>query len=174
MKYDVRWFFPLLLMLAATGCDFSVGGGGIMLEGKPAPPVKTAKLSDVGGDMARLTSYRYPDPGMYRYSFDEALNMGKPIVMEFATPAHCTQCDQQLQLLKVMMRKYGDKLIFLHMDQYYNPQAYDAFQVRGEPWTFLIDAHKTVVRVFPGRTLYSEIDPLLAKLTGAAEKTGKK
>ncbi len=157
----------LAALLAACDGDFSVGGGGVMLEGKPAPAVHTAKLSDVGGDMSKLTSYRYPDPGMYRYSFDEALKLHKPIVLEFATPAHCTQCDQQLQLLKVLMKKYGDKVVFLHMDQYYNPQAYTAFQVRGEPWTFIVDAKGTVVRVFPGRTLYQELDPELAKLTGA-------
>ncbi len=155
----------LALALAGCGGDFSVGGGGVMLEGKPAPAVHTAKLSDVGGDMAKLTSYRYPDPGMYRYSFDEALGLHKPIVLEFATPAHCTQCDQQLQLLKVLMKKYGDKVIFLHMDQYYNPQAYTAFQVRGEPWTFVVDASGKVERVFPGRTLYQELDPVLAHLT---------
>lgn len=156
------------LVALAAGCDgdFSVGGGGVMLEGKPAPKVHTAKLSDVGGDMSKLTSYRYPDPGMYRYSFDEALALHKPIVLEFATPAHCTQCDQQLQLLKVLMKKYGDKVIFLHMDQYYNPQAYTAFQVRGEPWTFIVDGEGKVVRVFPGRTLYQELDPELARLTG--------
>lgn len=156
----------LVIMAGLSACDMSVGGGGVMLEGKQAPSVHTSKLSDVGGDMAKLTSYRYPDPKMYQYSFDEALKMGKPIVLEFATPGHCTQCDQQLQLLKAMMKKYGDAIIFLHMDQYYNPQAYDAFQVRGEPWSFIIDSRKTVVRVFPGRTLYQEIDPVLASLTG--------
>ena len=161
-------FLALALLVSLAGCDgdFSVGGGGVMLEGKEAPSVHTAKLSDVGGDMSKLTSYRYPDPKMYQYSFDDALKMGKPIVLEFATPGHCTQCDQQLQLLKVLMKKYGDKIIFLHMDQYYNPQAYSAFQVRGEPWSFIINGDKKVLRVFPGRTLYQELDPVLAQLTG--------
>jgi len=161
----------LLLVAVVTGCnmDFgSVGGGGMFLQGKPAPSLKTKTLADVGGDMAKLTSYRYPDPRMYQLSFDEALKQKKPIVLEFATPGHCTQCDKQLQLLKAMLNKYEHKVLFLHMDQYYNPEAYDAFQVRGEPWTFVIDANGLVRVVYPGRMLYQEIDPVLADLTAGS------
>ncbi len=153
-------------MLLASCDEMSVGGGGVMMQGKPAPVVKTKTLKDVGGDLAKITSYRYPDPRMYQISFDEALKQRKPIVMEFATPGHCTQCDKQLQLLKEMMNKYEGEVLFLHMDQYYNPEAYDVFQVRGEPWTFVIDAKGTVEVVYPGRILYQEIDPVLADLTG--------
>ncbi len=158
--------------LALAGCDVGVGGGGMFLQGKPAPVVHTKTLADVGGDMAKITSYRYPDPRMYQISFDDALKQGKPIVLEFATPGHCTQCDKQLQLLKVMMNKYEGKVLFLHMDQYYNPEAYDAFQVRGEPWTFIIDGKGIVRVVYPGRILYQEIDPVLADLTSVAGAKG--
>lgn len=156
--------------LAACDVDFaSFSGGGVFMQGQPAPSVKTKTLADVGGDMAKLTSYRYPDPRMYALSFDEALKQKKPIVLEFATPGHCTQCDKQLQLMKEMLRRYEHKVLFLHMDQYYNPEAYDAFQVRGEPWTFVINAQGNVEVVYPGRMLYQEIDPILAGLTGQGE-----
>ncbi len=168
-------FTGVLLMSAAIGaCDTdfgSVGGGGVFLQGKPAPSLKTKTLSDVGGDMSKLTSYRYPDPRMYQLSFDEALKQKKPIVLEFATPGHCTQCDQQLQLMKEMLNKYEHKVLFLHMDQYYNPEAYDAFQVRGEPWTFVINRQGNVDVVYPGRMLYQEIDPVLAALTASDDAT---
>jgi len=164
---QVRLGLLLALSMLLASCDgLSVGGGGIMMQGKPAPVVKTKTLKDVGGDLAKITSYRYPDPRMYQISFDEALKQNKPIVMEFATPGHCTQCDKQLQLLKEMMNKYEGEVLFLHMDQYYNPEAYDVFQVRGEPWTFVIDAKGMVKVVYPGRILYQEIDPVLADLTG--------
>ncbi len=163
----------LLATLAACGdMDFgSVGGGGVFLAGKPAPVVKTKTLADVGGDMSKITSYRYPDPRMYKLSFDAALKQHKPIVLEFATPGHCTQCDQQLQMLKDMLNKYEHKVLFLHMDQYYNPEAYDAFQVRGEPWTFVINTKGVVKEVYPGRMLYQEIDPVLADLTSTTGKS---
>jgi len=150
--------------LALAACSGQVGGGGVFLQGHPAPSVRTKTLADVGGDLSKITSYRYPDPRMYQISFDEALKSGKPIVLEFATPGHCTQCDQQLQLLKILLNEYEGRIIFLHMDQYYNPEAYTAFQVRGEPWTFVIDRNGIVQAVFPGRLLYQEIKPVLEKL----------
>jgi len=157
--------------LAACDMDFgSVGGGGVFLTGKPVPILKTKTLADVGGDMSKITSYRYPDPRMYQLSFDDAVKQHKPIVLEFATPGHCTQCDKQLQLMKEMMNKYEHQVIFLHMDQYFNPEAYDAFQVRGEPWTFVIDAQGIVKVVYPGRMLYQEIDPVLAELASSPDK----
>ncbi|MDX8401761.1 MAG: thioredoxin family protein [Mariprofundaceae bacterium] len=166
-----RGLLAVACALALAGCE-GVGGGGMFLQDKPAPSVHTKTLADVGGDLAKITSYRYPDPRMYQISFDDALKQGKPIVLEFATPGHCTQCDKQLQLLKVMMEKYEGKVLFLHMDQYYNPEAYDAFQVRGEPWTFIIDAKGIVRVIYPGRILYQEIEPVLADLTGAGQGRG--
>ncbi len=158
----------MLSLFALAACD--VGGGGVFAIGQAVPSLKTKTLADVGGDMSKITSYRYPDPRMYQLSFDDALKTGKPIIMEFATPGHCTQCDKQLQMLKVVMDEYEDRVIFLHMDQYYNPEAYDAFQVRGEPWTFVINAQGKVDYVAPGRMLYSEMMPVLARLF--AEKPG--
>jgi len=159
----------IALFVGLTACDMEFGGGGIFRVGQDVPSLKTKTLEDAGGDMSKLTSYRYPDPRMYQMSFDEALEKGKPIVMEFATPGHCTQCDQQLQLLKVMLDRYGDKVIFLHMDQYYNPEAYDAFQVRGEPWTFVINAEGKVDYIAPGRVLRGEIEPVLKRVAGVPE-----
>ncbi len=152
-----------LMAFVLSSCD-GIGGGGVFMPGKPAPSLKTKTLADVNGDMSKLTSYRYPVPGMYSMSFDDALKTKKPIVLEFATPGHCTQCDEQLQMLKVLMKEYGDDVLFLHMDQYYNPEAYDAFRVRGEPWTFVIDGKGIVQTVFPGRTLYQELKPVIKGL----------
>ncbi|MDQ6954555.1 MAG: thioredoxin family protein [Mariprofundaceae bacterium] len=159
----------LVTLFLLTSCDMEFGGGGVFRIGQEVPSLKTKTLADAGGDMSKLTSYRYPDARMYQLSFDEALKDGKPIVLEFATPGHCTQCDQQLQLLKVMLERYGDKINFLHMDQYYNPEAYDAFQVRGEPWTFVINAQGKVDYIAPGRVLRAEIEPVLKRVAGASK-----
>ncbi len=169
MRGMARSFAAVFVALALAACG-KVGGGGVFMLGKPAPAVHTKTLSDVDGDLSKITSYRYPDPRMYQYSFDEALKLHKPIVLEFATPGHCTQCDKQLQLLKVLLNEYQDKVIFLHMDQYYNPEAYTAFQVRGEPWTFVMDANGIVRAVFPGRVLYQELKPVLEQVVAEAAR----
>jgi thiol-disulfide isomerase/thioredoxin len=156
-------FVTCLCLVLFAGCDFSTGQG-ILKQGEVAPSVHTKKLADVGGDLGRITSYHFPIPQMYKYSEDEALKLNKPLVLEFSTPAHCTQCDKQLQLLKMLMHQYGNKIVVLHFDEYYNPEAYRAFKVRGEPWTVLIDKNRVIRRIFPGRTLQGEISPVLAKL----------
>lgn len=137
---------------------------GLLHVGQKAPSIRTKTLADVGGDLSKITTYRYPDKRMYQLSLDQALKRDKPILLEFATPAHCTQCDKQLQTLKALLDKYQSKVIFIHMDQYQNTGAYKAFGVEGDPWTFVID-RKGVVRFSEsGRMLYSEIDAEIRKV----------
>ncbi len=153
--------FPRLLAACCAavllhGCDQNMTGG--LQKGLPAPRLATKNLHDVNGDMSKLTTYRQPDPRMYQYSLDEALKLGKPIVLEFATPGHCTVCDGQLQEVKALIDKYHDQVLFLHMDQYMNPEAFIAYGVKGDPWTFIID-NKGIVRFArPGSMLYGEFD----------------
>ncbi len=155
----------LLLSFGFVGCG--VAPEGQLHVGSVAPSIKTKTLADVGGDFSRITSYRYPDERMYQYSLDDALSQGKTIVLEFATPGHCTVCDKQLQMLKGMMEKYGDDVLFLHMDQYQNPEAFKAFKVMGDPWTYVIDAKGIVRYKQAGRVLYSELDRVLERVESA-------
>jgi len=152
----------LLIIIFLYGCLEAPEGS--LKVGFIAPSVKTRTLSDVDGDMSRLTTYRYPDERMYQYSIDDALALKKPILVEFATPGHCTVCDKQLQMLKAMISKYGKEVVFLHMDQYKNPQAFIAFKVKGDPWTFIIDETGEVKFKQAGRILYGELDYNLNKI----------
>jgi len=144
------------LMVMIGGCDKQFASG--LETGSPAPRLATKTLADVGGDMSRITTYRQPDARMYQYSLDKALAMGKPILLEFATPGHCTVCDDQLQVVKALMEKYQADVLFLHMDQYQNPQAFKAYQVMGDPWTFFIDDKGVVRQSRAGRMLYQEME----------------
>ncbi|MDR2195807.1 MAG: thioredoxin family protein [Gallionellaceae bacterium] len=143
--------------LLIAGCDGDKMGSGLK-PGSPAPKLVTKTLADVGGDMSRITTYRQPDARMYQYSLDKALATGKPIVLEFATPGHCTVCDGQLQIVKALMEKYQPDVLFLHMDQYENPEAFKAYRVMGDPWTFFIDADGVVRQQRAGRMLYGEME----------------
>lgn len=143
-----------------------------MKEGSLAPKLATKTLADVGGDMSKITTYRQPDARMYQYSLDEALALGKPIVLEFATPGHCTVCDGQLQILKALLEKYQNQVLFLHMDQYQNPQAFRAYRVMGDPWTFFIDAKGVVRQTRPGRMLYGEMELSIKDILKTPVETG--
>ncbi len=153
----------LLLSSFLSGCP----EGSALQVGAQVPKIQTKTLADVGGDFSKITSYRHPDERMYQYSLDEALKLGKPIVVEFATPGHCTPCDGQLQMLRAMLDKYESQVVFLHMDQYQNPGAYKAFRVMGDPWTFVIDEQQIVRYVQSGRMIYQELDAVLRRIVRA-------
>jgi thiol-disulfide isomerase/thioredoxin len=155
-------FFTFLGLLTACGGPGSVG------VGEQAPAVNTKTLADVGGDLSKITTYRYPDERMYRYSIADALAQGKPVVLEFATPGHCTVCDAQLQMLKGILAKYASEVVFVHVDQYQNPEAFTAFRVLGDPWTFVIDGQQTVRFKQPGRMLYGELDAVIQRVLSTA------
>jgi thiol-disulfide isomerase/thioredoxin len=144
-------------MTVIAGCNIQSEGSSLRV-GMKAPSLQTKTLEDVNGDFSRITTYRQPDARMYQYSLDDALKLNKPILLEFATPGHCTVCDKQLQMLKALIDKYGSDLLFLHMDQYQNTGAFIAYQVQGDPWTFLIDSKNTVRFKRAGRMLYGELD----------------
>ncbi len=143
-----------------AGCDVTPS----VKVGQVAPTLQTKTLADVGNDLSRITTYRYPDERMYQLSLDEALRQGKPIVLEFATPGHCTVCDNQLQMIKGLLAKYESDVIFLHMDQYKNPEAFKAFQVIGDPWTFIIDRQRVVQFKQAVRMLYGELDSAITRV----------
>ena len=151
----------IILAGLMQGCEQKLSAGFAVGEHAPSLPTKT--LADAGGNFSKVTTYRQPDPRMYQYSVDKALLAGKPIVLEFATPGHCTNCDEQLQMLKAVMDKYQSQMIFIHIDQYENPQAYKAYQVMGDPWTFIIDKNGIVNFERAGRMLYGELDTAIQK-----------
>ena len=148
-----------VMSLVVTACAMDDSS---LKIGMTAPSLRTKTLADVDGDFSRITTYRYPDERMYQVSLDDALASNKPIILEFATPGHCTVCDTQLQVLKGLLAKYEGEVLFLHMDQYQNPEAFKAFGVIGDPWTYVIDSSRTVRYKQAGRMLYGELDMIVA------------
>jgi thiol-disulfide isomerase/thioredoxin len=169
MKVGLFWLLAASCLVYGCGEQFAgwgMGGAskGMLQKGALAPSLPTKTLADVGGDMSKMTTYRQPDARMYQYSLDKALALGKPIVLEFATPGHCTVCDGQLQIMKALMEKYQTQVLFLHMDQYQNPQAFKAYRVMGDPWTFFINDKGIVSGVQPGRMLHGEMEAGITKI----------
>lgn len=159
MKSLTYFFLGSLVFL--SGCVFD---DGTYKVGMKVPSLRTKTLEDVGGDLTRITTYRYPDKRMYQLSLDDALLKKQIIVLAFATPGHCTQCDKHLQMLKAALDKFQGDVLFLHMDQYQNPEAFNAFKVIGDPWTYIIDGNQTVRVKRAGRMLLREVDVLLTSL----------
>ena len=159
---DGRVLAAALALMALAACDWHAQQPHFSLTaltlGVVAPRIHTKTLADVDGDVSRITTYRQPDERMYQYSVDRALASGKPVLLEFATPAHCTPCDRQLQMIKSLLQKYDGRMIFIHVDQYNNPEAYKAYRVPGDPWTFVIDGRGVVRFQQAGSMLYGELE----------------
>ena len=113
------------------------------------------------------TSYN-PDPELHRYTIKELVESHTPFVLVFGTPAHCTQCQNQLDTVKHYQEKYHHAFEVVHIDQYKNGQVYTDLGVAGDPWTFMIDGDGIIQGVFPGVTTWDNLDADFDRMLGKA------
>jgi hypothetical protein len=120
--------------------------------GDRAPVVHTPTAEDVGGDLAQIDTRNPPDQ-MHAVDFADVVGR-KPVVLVFATPAFCTSrvCGPVVDIVQQVADQHEGEVDFIHMEVYEDndpgkpirPQL-EAFGLRTEPWTFVIDG-KGVVR----------------------------
>jgi thioredoxin-like negative regulator of GroEL len=104
---------------------------------------------------------------LYRWRISDLIDQHRPFLVVFGTPQHCTMCVDQLTRVAVMQEKYGNRFAFVHVDGYKDNAVWVQWGVKGEPWTFIVDAKGRVRKVFPGQTelalLEQEIQSLLTE-----------
>ena len=148
---------PLMLIL----------GAGALLAGcgdEPGHGVLRAKVG-VGDAVPRSRNLTVANPAewhrvstmdtkvdLYRWEIAELLDQGRPFLVVFGTPQHCTMCVDQIVRVQIMQEKHGDRFAFIHVDGYKDNAVWVEWGVTGEPWTFLVDADGKVSRVLPGQT----------------------
>jgi hypothetical protein len=146
--------------------------------GSPAPRSVTKTALDVD-KLEELTTDPDPDPGLYAMTIAEALDAGRPLVVSFATPAYCTSatCGPQVDVVKELKDRYGDRVNFIHVEVYDNPleiegdlrrgrlaEAITEWSLPSEPWTFIIDGDGLVSARFEGFTTRDELEEALSSL----------
>ena len=89
---------------------------------------------------------------LYRWTIADLLEAGRPFLVVFGTPQHCTMCVDQIVRVQIMQEKHGDRFAFIHVDGYKDNPVWVEWGVTGEPWTFMVDARGEVRKVFPGQT----------------------
>ncbi len=125
--------------------------------GKQAPSVKTPTMTSTGGDIKKLTSSTTPNPLFYQLSLDDAIKNGQPTVVQFSTPAFCTSrlCGPVYDVMSQVTTAYSRQLNFVQVEVYKdlpnpnlnNPQwadAFLAFVLQNEPWTYVLDKNGVV------------------------------
>ena len=87
--------------------------------GDRAPASKTTTLSDVGGDVKKISTDATPDRKLYETSVDQAVAGHRPFALIFATPKFCTsaQCGPTLDRVKPFVARYPT-VTFINVEPY--------------------------------------------------------
>jgi hypothetical protein len=140
----------------------------VIAPGDQAPSVKTPTLSDVGGDVTKISSDPKPVAAFYQTSEDAALAAHKPFVLIFATPKFCQSsvCGPTLDKLKPVAAAHPE-MTFINVEPYklddssgsLQPvldsnnqlipvEATNAFKLSTEPYVFVVGADGKVSSSF--------------------------
>ena len=163
-----KTFGPLRVRFTVEQTD------GVPAIGDPAPRSKQLTLRDVK-DVSEIDTTNPPNPGMHNMTVAEALDTGKPIVVAFTTPAFCTSrtCGPVTDKVVVpLFKKYGDRVIFIHIEPYDLQKARSgeglepvpAMQEWGlqtEPWVFVINKQGRIAGKFEGIMGVDEVEAVL-------------
>ena len=141
-----------------------------------AAPLSLTKTATTGDELAKITSAINPHPPLYKISAADAVKSGKPSVILFATPAFCktATCGPQLEILTSLQMELGNKVNFVHVEIYDNPDEIRGDITKGiisdevrkwnlpsEPWTFLISSDGIISARFEGLATSQEIKEAL-------------
>ncbi len=150
--------------------------------GDPAPSVKTPVLSDVGGDVRRISSDPNPNPAFYQVSVDQALARKTPFVLAFATPAFCksAECGPTLDRIKQVVAQ--NPILVINVEPYeltyangrlqpvlqngsFVPvAATNSYGIPTEPWIFVIDASGKIAASFEAVVASDELAAAIRKV----------
>jgi hypothetical protein len=146
--------------------------------GAAAPPSVTKTASDTA-NLGKITSDTDPDPELYATTIADALKAGRPLIVAFSTPAYCqtATCGPQLDVVKELKAQYRDRVSFIHVEMFDNPDeiqgdlsrartvpAAAEWDLPSEPWTFVVDAEGLVAAKFEGFATRDELEDALAKV----------
>ncbi len=173
----------------AIGVGFQVvQDGATVAVGEPAPASKTPTITDVGGDLRRLSTDLQPDPAFYRVSVDDALARRTPFVLAFATPAFCksAQCGPTLDLIKSVARTSPSTVAFINVEPYQltytdgrlqpvldadnqlQPvQSVNEWGILTEPWVFAVDRNGVIRGSFEGVVTEEELKTVITEIAGS-------
>jgi hypothetical protein len=149
----------LILVAAAVALASCKGEGGPSAKLKVGDPAPRSENRVVlrEGDWQQVSTMD-TKVRLYRWRIADLIAQHKPFLVVFGTPQHCTVCVDQLTRVAVLEEKYGERFAFVHVDGYKDNAVWVQWGVKGEPWTFLVDAKGTVRKVFPGQTELSLIE----------------
>lgn len=145
--------------------------------GDTVEPIITPSINDF--EISKITTDIDADKNLYQYSLDDALKQKKPILLSFSTPGLCVTgaCAPQMEELKKISNSNND-LIIIHVEIWKNfdevmkkgdlsvgvlNDSVQKFNIKTEPWTFLINSKGIVKNRYQGFVESKEIKLDLSK-----------
>jgi hypothetical protein len=142
--------------------------------GQQAPASHSPTIHDVA-DPATIDSGRPPDD-MHQLSIAQAVQLHRPTLVVFASPAFCTSrvCGPEVHVIQGLEPGYRDRLTFIHVEIYRDfvpdpskrqlaPTVVD-WRLQTEPWVFLIDTKGIIQSRFEGPTASDEVKAAIDQL----------
>ena len=146
--------------------------------GDTVEPIITPSINDF--EISKITTDIDADKNLYQYSLDDALKQNKPILLSFSTPGLCVTgaCAPQMEELKKISNSNND-VIIIHVEIWKNfdevmkkgdlsvgvlNDSVQKFNIKTEPWTFLINSKGIVKNRYQGFVESKEIKLDLSKL----------
>jgi hypothetical protein len=143
------------------------------MPGTPAPRSRNLVASDVS-DLRTIDSSEPPDPRLHQTRIADAIAQGKPQVIVFATPKYCTTrvCGPVVDVVRTLIPAYGGRVAFIHQEiweagsQQKFARTVEEWNLRSEPWIFLVDGQGIVRARFEGLTTRRELEAALRRMLG--------
>jgi len=142
--------------------------------GSPAPGSRNLTVNDVT-DLSQIDSSANPSPELHTSTIADAIAAGKPTLVLFAVPGYCESrfCGPELAIMRKLHPKYAARAEFIHVEFYTNPSspnrtpvaAVIEWNLRSEPWFFVIDSTGRIRAKFEGPTTMDELDQALQQVT---------
>jgi hypothetical protein len=132
--------------------------GGPPDVGDRAIRIHTLTASDVGGDLAKISTRIPPPKEMLQTDFADVVGR-KPVVLQFATPALCASrtCGPVVDIAEQVRAQNGGGVTFIQQEIYKDNEVNKGFRdqvgawrLRTEPWTYVIDRRGRVAARFEG------------------------
>ena len=142
--------------------------------GERIPSSINPTASDVP-DLSLITTAVTPEPGMYEFTVADVLASGDPLVVAFSTPAFCRSrmCGPVTTVVAKLYKRWRKHVRFVHIEPFNLSVARTAgrleltdlagdWNIRTEPWVFVIDRNGLVSARFEGTVGENELEPAIA------------
>ena len=149
--------------------------GSVPAVGSPAPRTRNLTAADVS-DITQIDSSVEPSTELHTATIAETIAAGKPALVLFAVPGFCTSalCGPEMEIMRKLAPSYEGKAEFIHIEFYKDPgtnrvrsDAATEWNLRSEPWFFVIDKQGNIAARFEGPAALQELDEAMKSVIGS-------